>query len=542
MTVEFKRGKRRHLTDDVIVEAVVCLANGSGGLLLLGVEDDGRITGLEPRHGDTTEPSLVQAMILNRTEAPVATEVVVVEVDAVQVAVIEVPRMAVPVGTKSGRFVRRTLTADGSPECKPYLIHELLSAGLAAQGRDYAAVPARGARESDLDRAEFERFRRLCGSGKGDAALAASSDRDILRALRLVLPEHDDELTLGAILCFGTPAAIERFVPTAEAVFQVLDHGAIAVNETIRRPLLRTAERLYDLIDVRNPEQEVIVGLHRIGIPRIPPIAVRESIANALTHRDYAELGPINVQLSESAFRVASPGGFPAGITLATLLEDSRPRSPILAEVFKRAGVVDRAGRGVSQMYQQLLRAGRGEPDYSASSGSAVIVTTPTSAADLEMVRFIVEFEDEKGSVLNLHQLRVLHELKLAGPQTAAELVEGLHESTAVIRAQLARLAAEGLVEPRGGGRARRYHLTAAFYRLAEATQYVRLQDTDPIQQEQMVLSYVDRFGSITRGKTAELCRLDPAQARRLLQRLTADGRLELVGERRGAHYIRRAP
>lgn len=112
--------------------------------------------------------------------------------------------------------------------------------------------------------------------------------------------------------------------------------------------------------------------------------------------------------------------------------------------------------------------------------------------------------------------------------------MEGLHESTAVIRAQLARLAAAGLVEPRGVGRARRYHLAAAFYRLAEATAYVRLQDTDPIQQEQMVLSYVERFGSITRGKAAELCRLDPGQARRLLQRLTADGRLELVGECRG--------
>ena len=70
LTLEFKRGKARALNDDTIVEAVVCLANGSGGLLLLGVEDDGRITGLDPRHGTRTEPHLLQAMILNKTEAP----------------------------------------------------------------------------------------------------------------------------------------------------------------------------------------------------------------------------------------------------------------------------------------------------------------------------------------------------------------------------------------------------------------------------------------------------------------------------------------
>lgn len=538
-TVEFKRGHRTAISDNDIVDAVICLANGDGGRLLLGVEDDGAITGLEPRHGATTQPHLLQAMILNKTESALATAVELVQIDGQPVMVIDVPNAPVPVGSKSGKYVRRSLRADGKPECVAYPLHEMLSVGLTAQGRDYAATPARGAVLSDLDIAAFDRFRQLCAVGKGDRTLADLSNNELLRSLRLVLPEHDNELTLGAILLFGTTSALERFVPTAEAVFQELRGTQVTANETLRLPLFRAAERLFDLIDVRNSEQELMVGLHRVGIPRVPEGTIRESIANALVHRDYSEIGPVSVQLSEDRFRVRSPGGFPAGITLQNLLDDSKPRSPILAEAFKRAGIVDRAGRGIREMYVQLLRTGRGAPDYSATNTSAVIVQISTSDTDLEMVRFVLEYEDSDGRVLLLPQLQILHELKALGPETTPELVDALKESESSIRTYLARLIEMGLVESRGPGRNRRHHLTAAFYRLAQSSEYVRLQDTDPIQQEHMILSYVDQFGSITRGKAADLCHLSPGQARSVLKRLTQARELELRGERRGSHYVR---
>lgn len=538
-TLEFKRGRRGAINDNDIVEAVVCLANGEGGRLLLGVEDDGTITGLDPRHEATTHPHLLQAMILNKTESPVATNVALVEIPNGPVAVIDVPKAPVPVGSKSGKYVRRSLRADGKPECIAYPLHEMLSVGLTAQGRDYVSTPARGASTRELDPAEFDRFRRLCTSTKGDGTLAELSNEEILRSLRLVLPEHDNELTLGAILLFGSTSGLERFVPTAEVVFQQLRGSAVTANETVRLPLFRTAERLFDLIDVRNSEQELMVGLHRIGVPRVPVGTIRESIANALVHRDYSETGPISVQLTEDRFRVSSPGGFPAGITLNNLLDDSKPRSPILAEAFKRAGIVDRAGRGIREMYVQLLRAGRSVPDYSASNNNAVIVQVSTSDADLEMVRFVLEYEDSRGHVLPLNHLRVLHEIKAMGPESTSELVGALNESEPVVRSHIARLAEMGLLESRGPGRNRRHHLTAAFYRLANSSEYVRLQDTDPIQQEHMILAYIDQFGSITRRKTAELCHLSPGQARVVLKRLTDAGELGLRGERRGAHYIR---
>ncbi|MDF2441940.1 MAG: ATP-dependent helicase RecG [Subtercola sp.] len=534
---EFKRGTRQHLKDDMIIEAVTCLANGEGGTLFLGIEDNGSITGLDPRHGDITEPHLLQAMILNRTEPPVATLVELVTVGDRTVAVVDVPNEASPIGTSGGRYLRRRLDARGEPECVPYPLHEMISAGLSSQGRDYASTPARGATWGDLDANEFDRFRGMCNSLRGDGVLASASNEDVLRALRLIVP-GPDPITLGAILVFGTEGALGRFVPTSEIIFTELREGKLVGSEVLRAPLFRAAARIYDLIETRNTEQEVFVGLHRVGIRRVPETVIREVVANALVHRDYAWLGPIRVELDDDTFRVSSPGGFPAGITLDNLLEDSRPRSPIIADAFKRAGIVDRAGRGVREIFDQLLRAGRGEPDYTRSTESAVVVSVPTSQSDVETVRFVLDFEETTGHRLGLLQLRMIHELKSMGPQSAAELSAGLKESDARVRGQLTRLTELGLVEARGPGRHRRNHLTAGFYRIAQSSEYVRLQDTDPIQQDRMVLAYVDQYGSITRRKVAELCRLSPDQARVALKKLVDSGRLELRGERRTAHYV----
>ena len=52
-----------------------------------------------------------------------------------------------------------------------------------------------------------------------------------------------------------------------------------------------------------------------------------------------------------------------------------------------------------------------------------------------------------------------------------------------------------------------------------------------------MVRTYVDENGSITRSQAAELCRLTPDQASRLLRRMVRQGSLEMTGERRTARY-----
>jgi ATP-dependent DNA helicase RecG len=97
------------------------------------------------------------------------------------------------------------------------------------------------------------------------------------------------------------------------------------------------------------------------------------------------------------------------------------------------------------------------------------------------------------------------------------------------------------LVEPRGEKKGRLYHLSAATYRrLGENVAYVRQRGFEPIQQEQMVLQYVQKHGSIARREVAQLCSLSPNQAYRLLKRLEEQGVLHPSGKKgRSTRYVK---
>ncbi len=532
LTTEFKS----EINDKDLTKAVACLANGDGGILLVGVEDDGTVLGAKPRHGLVTDPDRVAAYIQANTEPALPVDVSLDKIDDREVIRIDVPRADPgPVGTKLGLFTKRVINAKGEPACVPMTAHEIVSMGMVMRGQDFAAAAARGAILDDLDPQEFNRFRNLCNEA-GDN-LGGLSDPDVLRALGLV--PLNDPISLGAVLLFGTEDALRRWVPNAEFLFQDLRSGDNQTNVRIVAPLLGAAAELRRLIDDRNTATEFLAGLHRVEVPLIPSVTRREALANALVHRDYAALGPTAVQITGSEFVVSNPGGFPPGVTIANILDQSRPRSPILAAAFKRAGLVERRGKGVNDMFEQQLRAGRDTPDYSRSTADSVVVTVPLGNADLDLVRFLLTWEDEHQHPLSLDELRTVHEVKGSGSATSPEVAEALNLIPSTTKSILGRLVELGILEARGAGRSRKFHLTARFYDLAQdRNAYVRVKGVDPLQQERMILDYVAAYGSINRGQAAQLCQTTPTEARATLKRLVDDNRLKLEGERRGARYV----
>src|SRR5699024_11778872 len=106
-------------------------------------------------------------------------------------------------------------------------------------------------------------------------------------------------------------------------------------------------------------------------------------------------------------------------------------------------------------------------------------------------------------------QLYVMFEKDLRGldPCQQTELVGELGVPVAWVRATASRLVEKGLLESRGAGRNRQFHLTARFYDLAEdRNAYVRVKGADPLQQQRMVMDYVQAYGHITRSLAASLC------------------------------------
>lgn len=181
VAVEFKGEEAGSLSDRDLVEAVVCLANRSDegfGWLLVGVEDDGRITGARPRHESSgIDPLRVQALVANRTRPSLSTRVEVAEENGHQVLVVEVPAMRHPVGTADGRYLRRAIGGDGKPACVPFHFHEMQSQQAHHGLLDYSALPLDGVGMDALEPLEFDRYRRSIreNRARGDEALLETS-------------------------------------------------------------------------------------------------------------------------------------------------------------------------------------------------------------------------------------------------------------------------------------------------------------------------------------------------------------------------------
>ncbi len=547
LNIEFKGEERQSLSDDDLVEAVVCLANRSSrepAWPLIGVEDDGRVTGSRPRHeAGRTDPQRLTALIASRTRPSLTPRISVVSLDGKDVVAIEVPASSVPVATTGGKYLRRSIGSDGKPCCQPMFFHDIQSWQGSVGASDFSAVSLPDASLGDLDPPELERFRRCVQDSRGDSSLLGLSDLEMLKALGVVPADgQSDGVRVAGLLLFGREQSISRLLPTHQFAFQVLSESKVLVNEFFRWPLLRLMEECQQRFEARNHQEEIPVGVVRVAVPDYSPLAFREGLANALVHRDYTQLGAVHFQWHPDRIEISNPGGFPEGVRLDNLLVTApRPRNPLLADAFKRAGIVERTGRGIDTIFYEQLRNGRPAPSYGRSTERSVVLILPGGQANLEFVRFLVE-ETRAGRPLLLDDLLILNALWRDRRLTTADAAGLTQKPEDEARAVLNRLLERGLVESRGERKGRSWHLSAATYRrLGQPSEYIRQRGFEPLQQEQMILQYADRHGRITRAQAAELCQLSPPQAYRLLSRLCRTGKLLRHGEKRGSWYEPRA-
>jgi ATP-dependent DNA helicase RecG len=542
LTVEFKSEQREPLSEKDIAEAVVCLANADGGVLLLGVENDGHVTGAQSRY--TTEVGLqrLTAGIASRTVPRIQAAASVHEIDGSLVVAIEVDlgQFRDVFATSDGKCVRRVMGVQG-PQCVPFLPFQ--HAGRRADLRllDFTAQMVEWARWDDLDPIEIERLRQTIDRLNGDRVLLGLDDRALVQALQLVETRGDELIpTIAGLLLIGRESSLRRAVPGHEIAFQVIDtRAAVSVNAWFHGPILESIDAIQQLFQVVYHEEEATVGLFRLPIPNYAPDAFREAVNNAILHRDYAQLGTVFVQFHPDHLLLTNPGGFLEGITLDNLLvHEPKPRNPRLAEAFRRIGLVETTGRGIDRIFDGQARYGRPLPDYSRSDRETVRLEIRGGDASLAFSVFVYE-QDRAGNRLHLDDLLVMNYLqheRRVDAQTVGKLTQR-GESHA--RAVLERLVERGLVEPRRDGRERVYHLSANVYKqIGMPDAYVRMRGFDSIRQESMVLEYIAAHGRITRREVRQLCGIEDLEAKNLLRRMVREKKLHLVGSRNRAYYV----
>ena len=351
--VEFKRDDLR--TEDLAKE-LVAFSNLEGGIVLLGVEDDGTVSGL-------TRPDLEEwVMNVCRDKIRPAIvpfyEVVRGVEDEKDVAIVRVTRgydVHALWRNNSNRYLMRvgTQSREASQEELARLFQQ--RGAIRAELR-----PVSGATLAHLDR---RRLRNYFGDIR-QQDVPADENEDAWQSL-LVNTEimTEEGVTVGGLLLFGrTP---NRFLPHAgiDAVaYPGTEQDYDAQERTALRgpmtPLLNKdgdivenglVEQALDFVQ-RNTRMTVeLEGGRRIERPVYPPEVLREGFVNALIHRDYLLTSTdIEVAIYSNRLEIISPGRLPNSITPERMRAGTRAaRNEILKDVMRDYRYLEYMGMGI---------------------------------------------------------------------------------------------------------------------------------------------------------------------------------------------------
>lgn len=459
--------------------------------------------------------------------------------------VIEVPISRQLMRTSEGKYLRRRIKRDGTPETvalKPYEILQRLSyiQALDPSAQVVEDLPA----DVALSPLERERLRNMIRIYHGDATLLDLSDNELDKALGFVRERGRKWFpTIAGLLMIGHEQYIHQYVPSHEVLFQVLDGVNVLSNPpAMHFSLLQTFEKVDLLFKSRIVEQELQIGMFRVPIPNYEKDAFREGFVNALVHRDYFRVGAVQVQLQKTALSISSPGGFLEGISPDNILTASpTPRNVLLAEAAKRIGLAERTGRGIDKIYTAMLRSGHSIPDYSTSTNTSVVLRLNSAELDESYIKMIVSEEERLQKAMPLDALIVLSALKTERRAPITLLSAAIQKSIPDARSVIEWLIELGMVEGVGNGRARRYMLSSKVYSITNnKAGYTRQRGWDTMQERELIVAHLNQYNKITREDVVELCRCTPNHASWLLRQLVKAEIIQLCGAGRGAFYIKR--
>lgn len=537
LTIEFK-SDIDCLDEKELVSEIVGMTNTEGGVLYLGVEDNGDITGVHKKHRD---PNGAMALIANKTVPSLSVRAEIIEEEGIEVLQIQIPMSKTIIATSDGKIQRRRLKPDGSPENVPMYPYEIPGRLSSLSQLDYSAQILLGATMDDLDGNERDRLRNIIKYRKGDKTLLELTDEELDKALQLVKEEAGVLYpTVTGMLLLGKEDRIAELLPTAKAVFQVLEGTKVRKNEQTSRPLLATFEMFEEYMKAWNPEREMEYGLFRVPIPEFSEAAYREGLVNAFCHRDYTVIQAVRVAIEDEGLTISSPGGFIEGVNLKNLLTvEPHGRNPVLADALKRIGLAEKTGRGIDRIFEGSIVFGRPLPDYSETTSTYVKLFIQRAEPDLAFTKMISNEENRLGRSLPINSLLILSALQSQRRLTIAEIAEVTNIGEIRAKAVVEKLVEAGLVDASGNNKARFYILSSKVYKEQDnIVGYVRQTGIDAVKYEAWIMELIQKQGGkITRDNVVELLNVTPPQAYRLLKKMSDKGRIKLVGNGRSAYY-----
>lgn len=352
----------------VLAESLVAFANADGGLIVLGLDDEGNLT--ETIWDEEAEGALRSAASL--CQPPVMSQWLRVEVGSAELIGVQVSRSMALHSLADGRVLIRS-----GERNRPLTGNEVQAIAATRNAAVFEDEQVAGASQEDFDPAMIDEYlaKRETRGGAGRTASLAT------QLFEIGALDHDGRPTVAGILLFGRNP--QAFLPQSGVVFVKFpstqprgeDGGAgYGRRDEINGPLARIIERAWNIIWEEMRVGATVNQLEREDLTEYPPFAVREALVNAVCHRDYQMRGSrIEVRMYSDRMEVISPGSLPGYMTLDNLVEEHFSRNPRLVNGLFQWGYIEELGLGIDRMIEDMVQAGHPPPTFRATPYSFTV-------------------------------------------------------------------------------------------------------------------------------------------------------------------------
>ncbi len=423
---------------DDIKKEILAFANTRGGKLYIGIEDDGTVLGVE-------NTDFVIQQISNAARDAIKPDVTLF--------------MRYSVLTLEEKNIIEVEIQCGAH--KPYY---LAGKGLRPEGvyvrQGTSSVPASDTairhmiKETDGD--NYEELRSLNQDLTFEKAAETFKKRGLpfsepqMKTLGLI--DHDGLYTnLAFLLSDQCPHIIKA------AAFDGIDTQNFQDRREFGGSLLKQLEDAYAYLDMRNRTFATFEGLLRIDHKDYPETALRESLLNAIIHRDYSISAGTLLGIYKNRVEIISIGGLAGGISYEDMmLGISYCRNKNLANVFYRLQLIESYGTGIGKIMNSYLESGC-RPQIQVTSGAfKIVLPNQNETLGASKNQFAGSKEDEGGKEKRLIDL-FSKEKKL----TRVKVEEELGVSLSTARRLLLKLIENGTIVSQVRGKGTLYMLTS---------------------------------------------------------------------------------
>ena len=540
--LDFKEWIARSRDDSVrmAIEMTICMANGGGGTIVLGVRDrvTGRADAIRGVPADV-DVARLQRSIYDRTDPKLT---------------VQIEELAVPEGTGRLLLIQvypgmppYTDTAGGGKvrvgkDCMP-LTGTMRQQLMAATGAtDLTAEVVPGAIEALVSAAAMERLREIAAQERAPSDLLDLGDLDLLAALGVL---DDGRLTRAGLLLAGRTQRLATLLPnygwTHLRMRTDTDYADRADGcEALPAALWRITERVM----ADNPIHTIRQGMFDFEYRTYPEVALREALMNALCHSDYRIPSPVLIRQSPDRLEISNPGAFIGGVSPSNILHHAPvSRNLRLVNALQALRLVNRSNLGVRRMYEAMLWEGK-EPPLIEEKAQNVSVTFRASPISAPFRAWVAE-EEQRQRPLSVDHLLILQFLLRQGEIDSVTAGRICQRDTDAAREILAGMERQREYLERGGtGRATYFTITAGLHgKLAGPGLPDLDRRTAWEAAKTRVLSAI--YQRAERGEpplanqdVRRLTRLDRRAVLRLIRELEADGHVRTEGKRRWTRYL----